>query len=111
MIPDPPLEHPKILGYNPGQVLRKGDKLHCRVSGGKPLVKKVNFSCSSDSLQNKEDTTDSWSVQSSVIINTNRTTNHSLVCVCSAVWEPSEDLYRKISSITVIVSNDEQGDV
>lgn len=108
MIPDPPLEHPKILGYNPGQVLRNGDKLHCRVSGGKPLVKKVKFSCS-DSHQHQEDTTDDESVQSSVTINTNRTTNHSLVCVCSAVWEPSEDFYRKNSSITVIMNNDEQG--
>lgn len=74
-------------------------------------MKEVNFSCSSEiPHHDQEDITDGSSVQSSVTIDISNTTNLSMVCVCSAIWEPSEDLYRKISSVTVFVNNDVQGD-
>lgn len=73
-------------------------------------MKEVNFSCSSEiPHQDQEDITDPSSVQSSVTIDIKDRINLSMVCVCSAIWEPSEDLYRRISSVTVFVNNEVQG--
>ncbi|KAK7479029.1 hypothetical protein BaRGS_00029699, partial [Batillaria attramentaria] len=40
----PPSRPPTIEGYTLGQYLRSGDNLTCTVTGGKPLVSKVDFS-------------------------------------------------------------------
>lgn len=107
--PDPPLKPPEIFGYNPGQVFTHGE-LYCNVSGGKPLVKKVNFSCSSDiSLEDQQDTIEGSSLLSYLTIKAKESKGYSMVCVCGAHWEPNKDLYIKTSSITVFVDNDDQG--
>lgn len=110
MSQDPPPKPPQILDYKPGQVLANGDLLQCNVSGGKPLVKKVNFSCSSDPpLEDQQDTIEGSSMLSNVTIKAKDTEGYSMVCVCSAIWEPREDFYTKTSNITVFVSTEDQG--
>nr|KAG5688321.1 hypothetical protein BaRGS_009953 [Batillaria attramentaria] len=47
MCTDPPESAPMIEGYESGKVVAAGQRLRmtCTVSGGKPLVTSVNFSC------------------------------------------------------------------
>ncbi|PVD27701.1 hypothetical protein C0Q70_12872 [Pomacea canaliculata] len=106
----PPPKPPKIVGYKAGQVLKNGDNLHCLVSGGKPLVKEVNFSCSSDPPhEDQQDTTKGSLVESSLTIGAVDSSNYSMQCVCGATWEADEDLYSQTSSITVFVHNNDEG--
>ncbi|XP_025103038.1 uncharacterized protein LOC112569462 isoform X2 [Pomacea canaliculata] len=106
----PPVKPPEILGYRVGEMLSNGDNLHCRVSGGKPLVKKVNFSCFSDPPhEDQQDTFHGSFVQSSVTIGAVDAGNYSMVCVCGALWDPSEELYTQTSNITVFVDSNNKG--
>nr|KAG5693551.1 hypothetical protein BaRGS_011676 [Batillaria attramentaria] len=102
----PPPAPPEIRSSNKAQFLSSGDTLTCIVSGGKPLVSSVHFSCSNpdhpdgpddrngcpDHPDGPDDRNGS-SVSSSLTIDTSRATGADTPCVCSAVWEPEPLLY------------------
>ncbi|KAK7479034.1 hypothetical protein BaRGS_00029704 [Batillaria attramentaria] len=98
----PPTERPVITGYTEGQLLKTGDKLTCTVTGGKPLVSKVIFSCTNPSHDDQEDNKDTTSVSSTLTIGSARPTNISweTTCTCSAEWTTQPDLYTLTASVS-----------
>ncbi|XP_025101632.1 mucin-5AC-like isoform X2 [Pomacea canaliculata] len=105
----PPSTSPVISGYTPGETKIAGDNLNCTVSGGVPLVTKVNFSCfnASDTslvtpvVVDQLDTVSGSAVSSQVTIPGSGTS--SVSCVCSAVWSPVLQAYTATANVTVPV--------
>ncbi|KAK7471695.1 hypothetical protein BaRGS_00035668 [Batillaria attramentaria] len=89
----PPSNAPSIQGFTPGEDLRSGDNVTCVVTGGKPTVSRVDFSCSSpEHLDNPDDRTDAI-VSSSLTIDTSHAIGVDTECTCYALWDPEPGLY------------------
>ncbi|XP_025101115.1 mucin-5AC-like [Pomacea canaliculata] len=100
----PPATAPNI-SVGTGQSLATGDNLTCTVTGGKPVVSRVTFSCYNLSVTVQSDIiiTDSVDVvqQSSVSspLTVPSSGSSSVRCICTAEWTPQPDLYRLSTSV------------
>ncbi|KAK7471693.1 hypothetical protein BaRGS_00035666 [Batillaria attramentaria] len=89
----PPSAPPVIERQSSGQYLRSGDNLTCTVTGGKPLVSKISFSCTSPENPDGSDDISDVSVTSSLTIDTSLASGADTNCTCSGLWEPEAELY------------------
>ncbi|XP_025100277.1 uncharacterized protein LOC112567715 isoform X3 [Pomacea canaliculata] len=98
----PPTDPPVITGYTPGDVISRGSQLMCNISGGKPMISKVIFTCESLTVQYTNNIqSEVGSVSSSLIIDDINGKNNSVLCTCRGVWEPQEDLYTLTNQILI----------
>ncbi|KAK7479038.1 hypothetical protein BaRGS_00029708, partial [Batillaria attramentaria] len=89
----PPPVPPKLSGYTRGKPLQPGDSPKCTVTGGKPLVSSVNFSCSEDAYPDQPDIVQDNSVISPLVNASEKSTTRKLRCRCAAHWELDPELY------------------
>lgn len=99
---DPPKKPPVITGFTSGNIISHDTQLRCKVSGGKPVVSKVIFTC--ERLPRPytcEPTNGSDRTESALVVNhaPPSDTNNSVLCTCRAVWEPREDMYTQTSQM------------
>ncbi|KAK7479037.1 hypothetical protein BaRGS_00029707 [Batillaria attramentaria] len=100
---DPPPVPPKLSGYNKGKPLQPGDSPKCTVTGGKPLVSSVNFSCSEDVCPDQPDIVQDNSVISPLVNASERNTTNKLRCRCTAHWDVEPTLYALTAEDTLEV--------
>ncbi|KAK7482980.1 hypothetical protein BaRGS_00025757 [Batillaria attramentaria] len=106
----PPPSAPVIEGYQDGQVLKTGGKVKmaCSVSGGKPLVMSVDFSCPGHP-DNDLDLVSETVVRSVLEINPVTETDDGALCVCSAKWKTSQRYTLTASRILTVEESDDTG--
>ncbi|KAK7485542.1 hypothetical protein BaRGS_00023230, partial [Batillaria attramentaria] len=99
----PPLSPPVIKGYTTGQAVYADDSLSltCEVSGGKPLVTSVTFTCQSRHPDNPNDVTVSGSVSSSLDVSVTQY-DDGITCSCTARWKVAS-YYRDSADTTLTV--------
>ncbi|XP_025100266.1 uncharacterized protein LOC112567712 isoform X2 [Pomacea canaliculata] len=103
----PPKDPPSITGYTPGTVISHGAQLQCSVTGGKPMVSKVIFTCEKLQLVSADSQTiqpENASVSSILTIDSK---NNRVECKCQAVWDPEESLYTLTSQIVVLTQRED----
>ncbi|KAK7485547.1 hypothetical protein BaRGS_00023235, partial [Batillaria attramentaria] len=97
------LNSPVIMGYTTGQAVYADDSLSltCQVSGGKPLVTSVTFTCQSRHPDNPNDVTVSGSVSSSLDVSVTQY-DDGITCSCTARWKVAS-YYRDSADTTLTV--------
>ncbi|KAK7468148.1 hypothetical protein BaRGS_00036612, partial [Batillaria attramentaria] len=103
----PPETAPMIEGYESGKVVAAGQRLRmtCTVSGGKPLVTSVDFSCPGHPDVEPDDVT-KRAVISTLTIGALAAEDDGILCECSAVWKDS-DAYTLTSNRILAVGESE----
>ncbi|XP_070182815.1 vitellogenin receptor Yl-like, partial [Littorina saxatilis] len=97
----PPLKRPVIqLQSSQNESLWMDDRLTCTVTGGKPLVASVHFSCVNPDILDEDDEIKETSVSSSVTVNSPHTKVGGIICSCSATWKVKPEYY-KLSTAAV----------
>ncbi|KAK7471699.1 hypothetical protein BaRGS_00035672, partial [Batillaria attramentaria] len=91
-----------------GSIVQAGDIINCTVTGGKPPVSSVQFSCSNNTWPDQPDTTEGSTVTSSLVLV--NASEGEVRCQCSAKWEPQPELYgtHKQDSIIIVMSSDKR---
>ncbi|XP_070202737.1 uncharacterized protein [Littorina saxatilis] len=100
----PPPSPPFLTQTN---TVQPGDVITCRVSGGKPSVTNVTFHCQHPDHADREDdvSDDGGTVSSSVTVNTSHVYNQSMLCSCSAHWDPEPGLYNETTNTEFILNS------
>ncbi|KAK7482464.1 hypothetical protein BaRGS_00026281, partial [Batillaria attramentaria] len=106
---DPPQTAPEIHGYKTGDMLEAGNNLamSCIVSGGKPLVTSVIFSCNGHP-DNTLDIRSVSQVHSILVFKPVRASDDTIRCVCTAQWK-YVDWYRLSDSVILSVNGNADG--
>lgn len=102
IITDPPPGPPMIEGLKDNQLLFVGDNLTltCTVSGGKPLVSFVNFTCGqrTGTLMYTDTSVSSILTYPSLAV-----TDKDTKCHCAASWQPEKQLYQKEATTELVI--------
>ncbi|XP_025102771.1 uncharacterized protein LOC112569250 isoform X1 [Pomacea canaliculata] len=102
----PPELPPVIEGIQNDESVRSGDRLilTCKVSGGRPLVSSVNFTCGHH--EDEEDSVSGSFVSSVVTLDPVTAKDDGIRCRCSAKWLPEITQYSQTEEVVLNVIND-----
>ncbi|KAL8566055.1 hypothetical protein ACOMHN_036214 [Nucella lapillus] len=90
----PPLTAPQIqIQAKDSYLLRRGDNLTCLITGGKPEVSQVVFSCSDPYAEDKGDKKKDGGVSSTVTVSSLSRWRHPMRCICRGVWNVRPQYY------------------